>query len=164
MEPYMKIIESGGKIPRKIKKRIKKIPVGDYCYGSKIGDKGKTEYGKKQYKGGCCPYYRFLKEATEEDDPVAYCTFVKRENDLELPDQVKICAKYERLFPEYRDDDGAKHKQYMLQMENYGEYLRQQEKLPSYQRQKQKLKQYRAQAVKSTNSYLYIMKDDKEVQ
>ena len=157
MEAYRKIILSGGKIPRKIKKLIKRIPVGMYCYGSKIGDKGKMEYGAKKYKGGCCPYHKLLKEPTEEEDAVAYCTFLKREDDFLLADQVKLCARYENLFPEFKDEDGEKDKKYMYQMQHYEEYIREEEKLPYYKKRQRKLKQYRAQATKNPNSYLYIM-------
>ena len=73
---------------------VAKIPVGYYCYGPAIGDKGIVvkEEGRRyrKYTTIGCPYCK--------DD---YCSFVKEYDDLLLPDQVKICNidKYYKYFP-----------------------------------------------------------------
>lgn len=94
MSYYQKIQASGGKIPRKLKKRIKKIPVGDYCYGSTIGDK---DNGTKS-----CPYQHRVSKLSRDGERQAYCSFVHKVDDFILTDDVKICERYESFFPEFK--------------------------------------------------------------
>ena len=74
------------RLPRKLKKKIKQTPVGNYCYGSAIDPKN---------KGGCCPYWHRTK-----DPEIAYCSFLREHNDFELPDQTKLpgCNHYGDYF------------------------------------------------------------------
>lgn len=79
---------------------VAKIPVGHYCYGPALGDKGVVveENGRRyrKYKTVSCPY------CTGD-----YCSFVDRHDEDLLPDQVKICniKKYYKYFP-LLDADG----------------------------------------------------------
>ena len=95
------------RFPRKMKKQIKQMPVGSYCYGSSIGAGHKMVNGKKQYKGGCCPFWHNSKK-----EGFAYCSFLHEHNDFELPDQTKLigCGSLGRHF----DNDGTFNRPLLL--------------------------------------------------
>lgn len=86
------------RLPRKLKKQIKKMPVGNNCYGSMIGGKYKMVNGKRQYRGGCCPFWHNTK-----NEGVAYCSFLDEHNDFELLDLTKLIGCY---YGRYFTDEG----------------------------------------------------------
>lgn len=81
------------RIPRKKKKMMKQIPVGNYCYGSYIGIKRKLVNGVKGFKGGCCPFHHSTK-----NPKIAFCSFLHKHDDFLLADQTKICGEAENYF------------------------------------------------------------------
>ena len=97
------------RLPRKLKKQIKKIPIGSYCYGSTIGGKYKMVNHKKQYKGGCCPFWNMTKT-----EGVAFCSFLHERNDFELPDQTKLIGCY---YGKYFTNEGKFSKNLVEQEE-----------------------------------------------
>ncbi len=72
------------RIPRKLKKQIRKIPVGYYCYGSTFGAKPKTVNGKKKWITVSCPFHHDT-----------FCSLMKVVDFLCLPDSTKICGIYD---------------------------------------------------------------------
>lgn len=83
---YPKLVK---RFPRKLKKQIKKIPVGSYCYGSAIGDKGRMINKELVQKTISCPFHTTY-----------FCKFLKQYDDTHLPDATKICnnEKYDWLI------------------------------------------------------------------
>ena len=98
------------RLPRKLKKQIKKIPIGSYCYGSTIGGKYKMVNDQKLYKGGCCPFWHHSKI-----EGFAYCSLWREHNDFLLADQTKLlgCNYYGKFF----DSDGHFSKK-LVELEN----------------------------------------------
>lgn len=113
MGTYQKIEVGDGKMPRKLKKRIKKIPVGSYCYGSAIGDKGKMVNGKRQRNGGCCTFFHGMEKLSKDGEQQFYCSFLHKADDFLLTDQVKICGHYEDFFSEFKHNKGLSHEENM---------------------------------------------------
>jgi len=113
MGHFQKIQAAGGKMPRKLKKRIKKIPVGSYCYGTALGDKGKMIHGKRKRDTIYCPYWKWVGKLSKDGDKQAYCSLVHEVDDFSLADQVKICGDYEYFFPEFKPLKGMTHEQIM---------------------------------------------------
>ena len=103
MSIYKRIKASNGKMPRKLKKKIKKIPVGRWCYGSAIGDKGKVVNHKRDWVTICCPYFHDVSKINDEDEDVSYCSFIKKTDDFLLTDMIKICDNYESFFKEFKN-------------------------------------------------------------
>ena len=68
------------KIPRKLKKKVGKIPIGDYCYGSAIGEKPKKVNGRLKWTTILCPFWS-----------KTYCSFMNIHEYAFLEDQTKIC-------------------------------------------------------------------------
>lgn len=74
------------RLPRKLKKKISKIPIGGYCYG--LTGRQYHKQRKKPFKGSAvCPFFSGKK--TE----FSHCAFLNVQSDMELTDQVKICGK-----------------------------------------------------------------------
>lgn len=80
------------RLPRKLKKKAKKIPIGSYCYADiTIGDFEKAVRTKKNmrtYKrhgSFSCPYGRHQ----------THCSLLNVHEYLMLPDAVKICGIHE---------------------------------------------------------------------
>ena len=70
------------RLPRKLKKKIKKLPIGSYCYGSTIGDKGRMVNGRRRYKTVHCPFGMHQ----------THCGLLNTHEYLMLSDSVKICG------------------------------------------------------------------------
>jgi hypothetical protein len=103
MGHYQKIEKGGGKMPRKLKKRIKKMPIGSYCYGFAIGDKGRMVNRKRKWITICCPYFHGMKKLSKDGEDQCHCSFLNEVDDFLLTDQVKICGDYAGFFPEFKN-------------------------------------------------------------
>jgi len=113
MGTYQKIEAAGGKMPRKLKKQIKKMPIGSYCYGSAIGDKGKIVNGKRKWETIFCPNFHGMKNPSKDGESQCYCSFLNKADDFLLADQVKICGDYAGFFPEFKKHKGLSSEEYM---------------------------------------------------
>lgn len=67
---------------------VGKIPIGHWCYGSTLEDKGEVINGKLEYKTVLCPYFK----------DTHYCSYLKMYDEF-MPD-VKFCniKKYYKFF------------------------------------------------------------------
>jgi len=70
------------------------VPVGDYCYGSPLADKGMLINEAIRYQTRTCPYWR----------PGGYCKLLKYFDDALLADQVKCCEANKYFYLFYRSD------------------------------------------------------------
>lgn len=69
------------KIPRKLKKKVGKIPVGEFCKGRAIGAKPKKVNGMFDHKIIVCPFWS-----------ETYCSFMNVHEFGFLAEKLKLCG------------------------------------------------------------------------